>query len=70
MIVCNGTSRARKDFNEPHLILGGRPYLRLRLAMDRPFKPNEKAKITAGSITSLVIVEWILVIALALLAAW
>ncbi len=23
MVVCNGTSRARKDFNEPHLILGG-----------------------------------------------
>jgi hypothetical protein len=23
MVVCNGTSRARKDFNEPHLIFGG-----------------------------------------------
>jgi hypothetical protein len=37
--------------------------------MARPYTFKEKAKITAGAITSLVIVAWLVVIALALLLA-
>jgi hypothetical protein len=37
--------------------------------MDRPYTFKEKAKITAGAISSLVIVGWLAVIALALLSA-
>jgi hypothetical protein len=37
--------------------------------MDQPYTFKEKAKITAGAITSLVIVAWLVVIALALLSA-
>jgi hypothetical protein len=37
--------------------------------MDRPYTFREKAKITAGAISSLVIVGWLAVIALALLSA-
>jgi hypothetical protein len=38
-------------------------------AMDRPYTFREKAKITAGAVTSLVFVAWIAMLALAVLSA-
>lgn len=35
----------------------------------RSYTPTEKAKITAGAVTALVIVAWLVVVAFALLAA-
>jgi hypothetical protein len=37
--------------------------------MDRPYTLKEKAKITAGAVTSLVIVGWLVVIATAMMSA-
>jgi hypothetical protein len=37
--------------------------------MDRPTTPKENAKITAGAVTSLVIVGWIVVLAIAFMSA-
>jgi hypothetical protein len=37
--------------------------------MDRPYTIKEIAKITAGAVTSLVIVGWILVLAIAWMSA-
>jgi hypothetical protein len=44
-------------------------YFDLGSAMDRPFTFKEKAKITAGAVSALVIIGWMIALSIALLSA-